>query len=82
MLIVNGKKSDGKLFETDGKIVLIEEVQSPRGTDCIDARQLYEREGQLARTKKATRVEIEDLPMFIEELIAISGIPFELCEVE
>jgi hypothetical protein len=73
MPVVNGKKTEGKLFESGNKLYLIE-LGSYNGDAHLDMRELYEKEGQLGRTQKAVRVKEENIPEFLDAITQVIGI--------
>lgn len=80
-LIVNGKQvKNGKLFETDNKLCLIEEGKSATssGAPIVDIRQLYVKDGQLCRSQKAARIEVAHVQPLFEDIIQVLGLPLEI----
>jgi hypothetical protein len=83
--VVNGKKTDGEIFESGTKAYLVE-MSDFTGKTKLDIRLLYSKDGQLCRTPKGVDILPEDLVEFIDTLITVSGMParlfFELEESE
>lgn len=74
-VIVNGKKSDGLIFESGSKAFLIESVE---GGEKLDVRMLYHKDGQINRTPKGIRLLMEDVVELISDIIQVADIPFEI----
>lgn len=84
-VVVNGDKVQGEIVETDGKALLISVVASQASSNldnpCIDIRQLYEKKGQLGRTQKAARIDVNDMVEVFSIALELAGLPYYVAEI-